>query len=366
MVTALNILSLPVGLDGCSGYRIRKPLDGLRKYTQHDTVVLDIKSMDIANVLRFLPTIDVIMMRPGSEQGAMKMREIKEVPIKAKWVLDIDDNTDLISPYSQFYKEYGLQEYQDDGKWIWKDGEKGFSIQNNIVRHSYHKWGLKNADMVIVTTQKLAEYARKFNKNVYVNDNTIDFNVWWRLNNKINKPLKVVWQGSPSHYQDWYVIKEPLNKLMREYGFTLYMAGSNYMGIFDEDVRKQVITLPWVSFDAHSYRMMALQPDIALVPLADMAFNHYKSAIKFYEMSAMGVPSVVSNVTPYKEEIQPGKTALAYTTPDEFYTSLKSLLTNKGLRANIGNAAYQYVFENKNLELESKKLAKALETLCQS
>lgn len=362
----LNILSLPVGLDGCSGYRIRKPLDGIRKYTEHDTAVLDIKNMDMANVLRFLPEVDVIMMRPGSEQGAMKIKEIKDIKIKAKWVLDIDDNTDLISPYSQFYKEYGLKEYKDGDLWIWKDGEKGFSIQANLTRHTYHKWGLKNADMVVVTTEKLAEYARQFNSNVYVNDNTIDFNVWWRLNNKINKPLKVVWQGSPSHYQDWYVIKEPLNALLREYNFTLYMAGSNYMGIFDQDVQKNVIPLPWVSFDAHSYRMMALQPDIALVPLADMDFNYYKSAIKFYEMSAMGVPSVVSNVTPYKQVIQHGKNAMAYNNPDEFYTGFKKLLGNKGLRSNIGNAAYQYVLENKNLEQESKRFAQKLEELCQS
>lgn len=367
---SLNIISLPVGLDACSCYRVRKPLSGIERFTDHHTHIIDVSKDDSEELVKVFPLVDVVLMRPGAELGMKKIKDIFlnkiKVPLKAKWVMDIDDNLDAISPLSQFYQSYGLVEANYLNKPLWRDGKNGFSIQNNLVRKTYLQWGLINADLVTVTTERLAEYIKKnYNSNVFVFDNTIDFDEWWRLNNKLNKPLKIVWQGSPSHYEDWFEIKEPLNKILREFKVELYMLGSNYLGIFDQDNRSKVKTLPWVSFDAHSYRMMSLQPDIAIVPLAKNKFNQYKSSIKWYEMSAMGVPSIVADVEPYSLSIKHKKTAIAYHNPQEFYEGLKLLIENKGLRKNIANNAYQWVFKNKDLKDESIKLSKRLEMLCQ-
>lgn len=361
----IKLLSLPVDVSACGQYRIRQPIEGLNKYTDVNGYVINTATDDFTKLPAVMEAADVIMYRPGSEAGIVKILE-SGVKVKGKWVADIDDNIELISPYSQFYKEYGQQEVMHEGKLLWEDGRDGFSLMANKERLVYLQWGLKRADLILVTTEKLAEYARKFNKNVYVNPNSIDMSHWWKLNNKVNEPLKVIWQGSPSHYDDWYAIKEPLNKLMRQFKFTLYMLGSQYKGIFDDDNWSRVIPLPWVAFEAHSYRMMALQPDLALIPLSDDPFNAYKSSIKFYEMSAMGIPSVVSNVEPYSHDIQEGKNALGYTTPEEFYDQLKKLIENKGLRANIGNAAYQWVKKEHSLEEASKKLALRIEELVKS
>jgi glycosyltransferase involved in cell wall biosynthesis len=178
---------------------------------------------------------------------------------------------------------------------------------------------------------------------------------WWRLNSKENKRLKVIWSGGVSHYEDWYSIKEPLNKLMGEFDFDLYMIGANYAGVVEEKYKERVKILPWVPFMAHSYRMMSLQADIAIIPLADLPFNRYKSSIKWLEMSAMAVPSVVSDIPPYAHDISKS-TAIGYKTPRQFYKALKSLLENKGLRKNIGNAAYQWVRENRTLERTTRDI----------
>jgi glycosyltransferase involved in cell wall biosynthesis len=358
---ALKVLSWPVDRGACGYYRVRKPLEALKKYCGAETYVLDMQEDDMQQVVKILPEIDVLYMRPGAEMAMERVREIaKLVPIKAKSVLDIDDNTDVISPYSAFYKEYGLKEFSSNGVDIWKDGVKGFSIEANLRRVTSLHYGMKQADMVTVSTPLLAEHAAQYNPNVYVNDNTIDFNHWWRLNNRINKPLRVVYQGSPSHYEDWFAIKEPLNRLMDEFDFELVMLGGMYKGIFDGKHLDRVRTLPWVHFEAHSYRMMSLQADIGIIPLADLPFNYYKSSIKWYENAAMGVPSVVSNILPYAASIEDGKTALAYKNQTEFYTQMKKLLENKGLRANIANSAYQWVKTNKSQEDEAKKLEKRL------
>jgi len=207
---------------------------------------------------------------------------------------------------------------------------------------------------VTVTTPVLAEHASKFNSNVYVNRNVIDFDVWWRLNRKEHKRPRIIWQGSPSHYNDWYTIKKPLAKLFLKHDFDLYLLGSAYPGLIPKKYMDRVHILPWVPFEAHSYRMMALEPDFAIIPLEDSSFNRNKSSIKWLEMSAMGIPSVVSNFTPYKEVVSK-KTSIPFASDKEFYDGVELLLTNRGVRKNLGNAAYQEVKKHHNLVDESTR-----------
>jgi len=357
----MNILSAEADQSACGWYRIRKPFLGLEKYCGDTTHVYDNAKDNVNDLVKSLPHFDYIFMRPGAELFMFRIKNIPELAsIKAKWVMDIDDNVNEISPYSQFYSSYGIKEVEYDGKPLWKDGVAGFNLRENKMRLDSLKMGLKAADMVITTTEKLAEHAKEFNNNVIINDNSIDTTHWWRLNNQENHPLRVVWQGSPSHYADWYAIKEPLQKLMDEFDFELVMLGSQYKGIFKPEHLDRVRALPWVPFEAHSYRMMSLQSDIGIIPLADEPFNYYKSSIKWYENAAMGVPSVVSDVMPYSESITNEENALSYKTPGEFYKQMKRLLTDVKLRKDIADRAYNWVTSNKTLEIESKKLHEAL------
>lgn len=357
----MKILSLPVGKDGCSYYRIRKPFDGLNIVEEGCAHVLDIEKDKTVGLPQIMQLADVIFVRQGGEIGYRKITSMSDLDIHAVSVLDIDDAIDYISPLSEFYREYGLSEAEFDGKPLWKDGEEGFDLSANRLRVKSLHVGLQTFNYVTVTTPKLAKYAGKFNKNVYINPNSIDFNVWYRVNHREHKKLRVIWGGSPSHYQDWYTIKKPLAKLFKEYDFDLYMLGSAYMGIFPKKYHNRIKVLPWTPFEAHSYRMNALEPDIAIIPLEANEFNSYKSPIKWLEMSALGIPSVVSNVTPYKEVINT-KVAMPYKNASEFYKSMVELLTNRGVRKNIGNAAYQQVFTKHNLENESRRF---YDFLCQ-
>ncbi len=362
----LKILAFPVSEDGCSGYRVRKPLEGLKLYTDHDVHIIDKDKDDMNNIAKIFAQADVVWMRPGAEKGREEMMNIFKkinVPLNIKWVMDIDDNLELVSPFSEFYRHNGTEEFVHEGVKIWEDGKNGFNLKENRARIASEIQGLRDVDMVVTTTKTLADYANQFNDNVYINDNTIDFNIWWKMNNKPNNRLKVLWAGSPSHYQDFYTIKEPLNKLMEEFDFDILMAGSNYPGIFED--KSRVKSLPWVVFKAHSFRMMSLQADIAIIPLADDDFNKHKSSIKFYEVSAMGLPSVVSNVTPYSE-VANNNNALTYKTPKGFYKQMKKLLESATMRQEVGTKAYNWVHKNKNLKDESIKLGKRLEELCKT
>lgn len=273
------------------------------------------------------------------------MRQMREVPEfkHLKWVLDIDDNIEIISPYSEHYSEYGTEEFTHEGKKIWEDGVT-FDLAKNRARVASLLKGMQEADLVTATTERLAEYARKYNDNVAVLPNLVDTDAWWRLPFSSRKALRIGWAGWVSHYEDWYTIKKPLNKVLRNHPeATLVSVGAHFPGIVDEDLRDRVEVHPWVAFQAHSYRLMCLALDVMVIPLADLPFNHYKSPIKWLEASAMHVPAVVANVTPYKEVIQHNVTALAYDNPEDFGYQLERLLTITELRQRIARQAYWHV-----------------------
>lgn len=344
----MRILAMPADQGGCGHYRVRQPMNLLKAYTEHDTHVVDLVSDDMVSVTKAMMAADVALVRQGGEDGMRRMREMPEMG-HLKWVLDIDDNIELISPYSEHYSEYGTREFTHNGVKVWEDGNT-FEITANQARVDSLLFGMQEADLVTATTPVLAEYARQYNDNVVALPNLVDTAVWWPLPTPVvDEPrrLRIGWSGGVSHYEDWYTIKKPLNELLRKYRFTLVAVGAHFPGIIDKELRKYVEVWPWVGFQAHSYRMMCMNLDIAVIPLADLPFNHYKSPIKFLEFAAMGCPSVVANVTPYKEEVKDGHTALTYDSPERFYDQLERLIISPTLRLAIGGNARSHVINNR-------------------
>lgn len=343
MSDPIRIMSAPTDQGGCGWYRVRQPFEMIRRLTPHDTYIID-KDDDMVEVLKAIKNTHVMVMRPGAEPFMGEVAQHKDFK-HLKWVLDIDDNVELISPYNKHYDEYGVNEFYDRNmkKWLWKDGVANFDIKANQLRVDRHLTGLRGADMVTVSTESLAEYARNYNDNVVVLPNMINEERWWKPNFKKHKGVRVGWAGGISHYEDWFSIKEPLNQLMREHQFTLVMVGTNFEGIIDKDNRHLLELHDWVPFKGHSYRMMMMDLDFAIIPLADLPFNRYKSSIKWYEFSAMAVPCVVANLTPYSEDFEDGVTARGYTTAGDFKKAVYDLLQSVHQRSYIGENAQKWV-----------------------
>ena len=80
-------------------------------------------------------------------------------------------------------------------------------------------------------------------------------------------------------------------------------------------------------------------------------------------MSAMGLPSVVSNISPYCEDIKDGVTAMGYRTKKQFYQKLESLIKCPQLRSRIGNAANKWVKDNRDAVFCAKYWIKAYSSL---
>lgn len=347
----IRIMGLPVDQGGCGWYRIRQPFQMIQDNTPHDTHIWNREKDNGEGIAAAIPHTDIVVFRPNAEPGFFKMSSYKEMD-HLRFVLDIDDNTEDISPYNFHYQGFGIHEFYDNNaqKWLWKHGENKFDINKNRDRYQNLIRALFTADMVTVTTPILQKYAKHYNDNVVILPNSINFNHYWKVDTKPNKRLRVLWSGGLSHYEDWYEIKKPLNKLMREYQFELWLVGQAFPGLIDKDLQHLVKAHGWIDFKAHPYRLACAAADLAIVPLSDLPFNKYKSSVKWYEYSALKIPSVVANLPPYNLDFTDGENAIGYKTPKDFYQAVSRLLESVSLRKKIGENAYKWVKTNRDAQ----------------
>ncbi|OWV29279.1 glycosyltransferase [Halomonas campaniensis] len=95
--------------------------------------------------------------------------------------------------------------------------------------------------------------------------------------------------------------------------------------------------LTWETFKVYQREH---QCHIGLAPLLDTPFNHGKSFIKFFDITAMGGVGIYSNRYPYTEIVHHGKNGLLVNdAPVEWRSALEHLLENPKAAANMAQQA---------------------------
>lgn len=305
---------------------------------------------------------DVLLIRPSQDSietiGYSRLLKNKK-PI----IADIDDSLDDISPLSDSYQTMGVEEVKlKDGTWLWKDEQNHFSIKHNKHRIDAIKEALRRVTAVTVTTFELRDYALQFNDVVSVIPNSIDPALFPVMDLKPKPTVRLLWAGGSSHYADLADIAPILQELMYKHlNLELILAGVSFKGITKNLPHSRVKTAGWITPDGHGYRLATFGADIGICPLTDDKFNTYKSSLKFYEYSALKLPTVARGMLPYAEDIVDGQNGFLYQTLPEFRDKLEQLISDPILRTKMAENAYNYVMENRSLEKITKDWIKFLE-----
>jgi len=285
---------------------------------------------------------------------------------------DYDDNVWKVNPLSPHYADYGLVEYQhvmrdEHGKKlrldVWKDGVGNFSIKKNRERLDAVKKSLGMVDLVTTTTDLLADVLRQFNPNVAVLPNCIDFGRWNPLPLKPHDDVRLFWAGGSSHYEDLQVIGSVLPLIMDKFPkVTLVLMGVKFDGLLKHLPQGRVEFHPWEDSLSYPYKCSMLAADLAIIPLADNAFNRCKSPLKWIEQSALGVPSVMSGVSPY-QEMYNGENAILVgdNSVNGWLEAISTMIREPMLRAKIGGEAQRYVKARYDIRDRAKDWLKTFE-----
>ena len=241
-------------------------------------------------------------------------------------VLEIDDNLLELDEFHTEYAHYGAK------------------IESV-------KYLAGNADDVVASTRNLAASFVRLNKRTRVIPNALDEWLWFRpisgpIHSRSDRKIVAGYMGTPTHGNDLDLIREPLlrarERLLRDHGVELIFQIIG--GMSDEGSQSQ----SWyermeIPDDCTRYPEFVqwlretVDWDFALAPLLDSPFNQSKSALKFLEYAALGVPAIFSSVGEYPAVVKHRENGLliASDRAEEWEEAIVELAVSPALRTTL-------------------------------
>jgi glycosyltransferase involved in cell wall biosynthesis len=288
-------------------------------------------------------------------------------------------------PLIRKYKEMGkrvIYEIDDD---LWSVNPDNPSVAISTEKRWQYEHIMTEANAITTTTEFLAKKLRKFNKNVFVCPNAIDFDHYLERF-KQNPRLQIGYSGASSHWQDLEIIIDPLLELQGKYDFDFVLQGmlsapfesEAYtmrqlinLGLYPEKMRYHEAALaiyeklrglkyyhiPFYVPFLHAAVLRRCDMDIGLAPLCDNEFNRGKSCLKFYEYASMGTATLASDVLPYNKEVG----YCAKNNSKDWYKKLEKLISDKEFRESLATKQRKWVKDNRDIRIVEKQWEKAFD-----
>ena len=203
---------------------------------------------------------------------------------------------------------------------------------------------VKLADHLVVSTEEIARNVKKYNPYITVIPNAIDPKIWYRKNKKKNDgKVRIVWISSGSHFADLPIINPVMKEILTKYPHVeFHFAGMTWDTHNEDRFFHHVGSGNYAKFPKWYADLGA---DISIAPLKDTPFNRCKSNIKWMEAAMLEIPTVASDVLPYRD-IKHGKTGFLASNQEQFIKYLSNLIEDEELRKRIGKQAKKEILEN--------------------
>lgn len=328
-----HILFLTADFMGCGAYRCYTPARGLADTGRyHPSFLLHDDCYDEQGTINAsqLEGIDALVIQRAAREpfnAWMDLAQQRGIPV----IYETDDDVFHVPRHNPAYNPWG---------------------HKSTVKLS--KRLLQRADYVICSTpplkQALVDSAGIPASKVTVALNHLHPNIWgddalgtqqWDNGSHII----IGWQGSGTHNADFTAAIPALQRVLNTFPqVTLRLFGYVPDSIRGRIPPKRFEWLKGVPFEQYPRNLKFANFDIGIAPLIDNRFNRAKSNIKFLEYSALGLPTVASNLTPYASTIKHGETGFIATTPDDWFKALTALITDPALRRRIGQTAHERVW----------------------
>ncbi|HUN42701.1 MAG TPA: methyltransferase domain-containing protein [Acetobacteraceae bacterium] len=212
------------------------------------------------------------------------------------------------------------------------------------MMHDAHQLTFRGVHAVQTSTRALAAVLRQRNPEVAVFPNAIvelpD------IRNFADPNVLTVFFGALNREQDWEPLMDTINAVAAQAGDRLRFSVVYDRGFYDalQTPHKQFV--PLCEYD--TYMELLGRCEVSLMPLSDGGFNRAKSDLKFIEAGACRVASLASD-TVYGETIEEGRNGLLFRDASELRAKLMRLVAMPDLARDLGDAARDYVAQNRML-----------------
>lgn len=227
---------------------------------------------------------------------------------------------------------------------------------------------LSMVDALFVSTQPLADEYEKFLKlklqmkiPTYILPNCCDADLWSKQKKRDDGKITIGWQGSITHDNDLRIVVPAIQKIMeKNKDVLLSLTGGVRQDTYDEMFVKTfpqdaldrvIVNRGTQSFKNFPEYMSRHKWNIGIIPLKDTKFSRGKSHIKWMENSLLGVPTIASDVYPYREPIhgvpviQDSETGILCK-DNEWEEKIEALILDKQKRHYLARDARKFVLNN--------------------
>ncbi len=250
-----------------------------------------------------------------------------------------------------------------------------FDFDDAIYLHSQAKTKILTtlADVVIVGSHRLYDWASKFNRNVYLIPTSVYFDIYSRHTKSYDAASQTVvigWVGNVvAHYDNLKILVPVFEKLVsKKLDFKFILVGSlgseKVYSLFNSIKGLEVEfvdTLNWS--DLEEVPRIIQRFDVGLMPLLDTEWNRGKCAFKAIEYMACGVATICSAVGESNYLIKDGINGFLAKDAKEWYNKLELLILNKEIRKKLGKNGQITIRDNYSYQVNISKLISVLQSL---
>ena len=337
----------------CTGYRLKDPLNKISKLKLAEVHIIGVPNEDTEAEI---DKSDVVFFGRAASDNIIYL--INKIHSKGKKVvIDLDDSIFDVNPYSQHYTRLGIMPIEManmDGEWMsmWEDGKAGFDVMSNRRFQLNFIRVLRLVDAVTCTTEPLRKLYSDYNKRVCIVPNSIDMVVWKTAPRRTEgDTVRILYTGAANHQPHVMQLMSVFEEIQKKYkNVRLAFIGTDWRSVKNTLDYSRVDVHPWVDYEAYPYLLKTTNSDIGIAPISDDFFDDCRSAIKWYEYSAINIPTVASAYGPYQREIVDGKTGILVRSNKDWVDGLSGLIEDKALRRNIATEALRDVRKNHNLD----------------
>jgi glycosyltransferase involved in cell wall biosynthesis/SAM-dependent methyltransferase len=189
---------------------------------------------------------------------------------------------------------------------------------------------------------------------------------------QINKPgadeqiVRIAYfSGTPTHNRDFKECARALERVLETYSYARLMlvghldSGENFAR-FGERIELRP-PVPWQELPR-----LIRRADVNLAPLElDNPFTECKSNLKYFEAAVLGVPTVASDMEPYRNSIVHGENGYLCRTEEEWFHCISRLIEDPSLREKMGSTARKDALINWTTRANAHHLLAALREIAE-
>lgn len=211
--------------------------------------------------------------------------------------------------------------------------------------------------LTLAGNEYLAQYARKYSKNVQIIPTTIDLH-YHSSNKQTSNVICIGWTGTSTTLRHFIEIVPVLSTIKQKYGSKVC-----FMLINNAEYQNQELELQTTPWQLQSEIEDLSKIDIGIMPLPNDQWANGKCGFKGLQYMSLGIPTIMSPVGVNSQIIEHSKNGFLAQSPEDWFHYLSLLIEDATLRQTIGQAGYQTVQQHYSVQAHKQQYVQLFDQL---